>query len=233
MELRDEIKSGKTTILVPIGGTEQNGPYIALGKHNVRVRHLATQIAAKLGNAVVAPVLGYVPEGSINPPTQHMRFPGTITIPDDAFEKVLESAARGFRLHGFRNVVFLGDSGGYQRNLRSVAERLNREWAKTSVRVHAIEQYYLAAQSDFALVLQERGFRKEVIGSHAGLGDTALTLAIDPRLVRSEQLRAGPPPRPTEGVVGDPRPATAQLGQLGVDLIVERTVEAIRAAVQR
>jgi creatinine amidohydrolase len=232
-ELRDEIKSGKTTILVPIGGTEQNGPHMALGKHNVRVKHLAGQIAAKLGNAVVAPVLGYVPQGSINPPTQHMRFPGTITIPDDVFEKVLESAARGFRLHGFRNIVLLGDSGGYQKNLRAVAERLNREWAKTSVRVHAIEQYYLAAQSDFPLVLQERGFRKEVIGSHAGMGDTALTLAIDPGLVRREHLRTAPLPRPTEGVIGDPRPATAQLGQLGVDLIVERTVQAIRAAVQR
>src|SRR6185437_8326776 len=80
-ELRDEIAAGKTTIIVPIGGTEQSGPYVALGKHNARVQVLATRIAEGLGNALVAPVIAYVPEGSYAPPTSHMRFPGTITVP--------------------------------------------------------------------------------------------------------------------------------------------------------
>ena len=91
-ELRDRIAAGTTTVLVPIGGTEQNGPHMTLGKHNVRARALAGKIAAALGNAVVAPVLAYAPEGSVNPPTSHMRFPGTITVSDAAFEAVLESA---------------------------------------------------------------------------------------------------------------------------------------------
>src|SRR5436309_13745328 len=81
-ELRDLIRSGKTTIIVPIGGTEQNGPDMALGKHNVRVKLLSEKIALGLGNALVAPVIAYVPEGSVSPPTAHMRFPGTITVPD-------------------------------------------------------------------------------------------------------------------------------------------------------
>src|ERR671921_2294920 len=93
-ELRDLVASGKTTAIVPVGGTEQNGPHMAIGKHNVRVRLLAGRIAAGLGDALVAPVLPYVPEGAIDPPTAHMRFPGTITAPQDAFEKVLEYAAR-------------------------------------------------------------------------------------------------------------------------------------------
>ena len=114
-ELRDLVKSGKTTIIVPIGGTEQNGPHMALGKHNRRVIVLSERIARALGNALVAPVIAYVPEGGISPPTEHMRFPGTITVPEDAFEKILESAARSFKLAGFRDIVFLGDHGGYQR----------------------------------------------------------------------------------------------------------------------
>ena len=81
-ELRDLIRSGRTTIILPTGGTEQNGPHMALGKHNVRVKALAEKIARGLGNALVAPVLGYVPEGGIAPPTGHMRFPGTISTPD-------------------------------------------------------------------------------------------------------------------------------------------------------
>src|SRR5438552_4955617 len=128
-ELRDLIRSGKTTIILPTGGTEQNGPHMALGKHNVRVKALAEKIARGLGNALVAPVLAYVPEGRLAPPSGHMRFPGTITVPNDVFQKTLESAARSLVLHGFRDVVFLGDHGGSQADQKAVAARLNREWA--------------------------------------------------------------------------------------------------------
>jgi len=140
-ELRDLIRSGKTTILVPIGGTEQNGPHMALGKHNLRVRVLSEKIAHALGNALVAPVVAYVPEGGVNPPTEHMRFAGTITAPEEAVEKILEYAARSFKLAGFRDIVFLGDHGSDQKREKAVADRLDREWAATGVRAHAIEEY--------------------------------------------------------------------------------------------
>src|SRR3982751_4783162 len=89
-EVRDAITAGKTTVIVPVGGTEQSGPHIVLGKHNVRARVLAGRIAERLGNALVAPVVAYVPEGDITPPTAHMRFPGTLTVPAKTFESVLE-----------------------------------------------------------------------------------------------------------------------------------------------
>src|SRR6266478_5333805 len=226
-ELRDLIQSGKTTIIVPIGGTEQNGTHMVLGKHNLRVRYLSEKIAGALGNALVAPVIAYVPEGGLAPPTAHMRFPGTITVPEEAFEKILDYAARSFKLAGFRDIVFLGDHGGYQRGETAVADRLDREWAATSVRVHAIEEYYRAGQAEFARLLKSKGFRDEEVGSHAGLADTSLMLATDPRLVRADRLRPG------EGVNGDPSRSSAELGQLGVDLIVTRTVDSVRKAVAR
>ena len=77
-ELRDQIQSGKTTIIIPVGGTEQSGPDVALGKHNARVKVLSQRVAEGLGNALVAPVVAYVPEGSYAPPTSHMRFPAHI-----------------------------------------------------------------------------------------------------------------------------------------------------------
>jgi len=232
-ELRDRIHSGSTTIIVPIGGTEQNGPYMALGKHNVRVKVLSERIAAALGNAIVAPVLAYVPEGGIAPPTAHMRFAGTITIPDDVFRAVLESAARGFRLHGFKDVVFLGDHGGYQASERAVADRLNREWNGTDVRVHAVEEYYRVTQTSYLQALKSRGFTDEEIGTHAGLSDTPLMLATDSDLVRLVRLQGGAKPGAADGVYGDPRRSSADLGQLGVDAIVNTTVAAIRKAVSR
>jgi len=228
-ELRDQIRSGKTTIIVPIGGTEQNGPHMALGKHNLRVRSLSEKIARSLGNALVAPVIAYVPEGNLDPPTAHMRFPGTITIPVEAFDKTLEYAARSFKLAGFHNIVFLGDHGGYQKDEKRVADRLDKEWAAQPVSVLAVGEYYHASESGFGQLLRSKGYPEQEVGLHAGLADTSLMLAIDPRLVRIDRLQSGEPSG--SGVNGDPRHSSAELGQFGVDLIVAQTVEAIRKAV--
>ena len=232
-ELRDDILAGKTTIIVPIGGTEQSGPHLALGKHNVRVKALAQNIAITLGNALVAPVIAYVPEGNVQPPTSHMRFPGTITVPDATFERLLESAGRSFKLHGFRDIVLIGDHGSYQKSLTAVAQRLNREWAATPARAHAILEYYQASTTPYSQALRGRGVRDDEIGAHAGLADTSLAWAIDPALVRRDKLAAGAAGGAAEGVTGDPRRSSAELGQLGVDAIVAATVEAIKRATVR
>jgi creatinine amidohydrolase len=230
-ELAAAIRAGKTTILVPIGGTEQNGPHMVLGKHNVRAKVLSGKIAQELGNALVAPVIAYVPEGSVNPPTGHMRYPGTITVPADVYRKVLDSAARSFRLAGFRDIVFLGDHGDYQKDNEIVARQLDREWAGSPVRVHAIVEYYRAATDGFAKHLKARGYSDAEIGLHAGLADTSLALAVDPGLVRPEQQQSAPGTSAPPGVSGDPRRATAELGKPGIDAIVTQSVAAIRAAV--
>jgi len=227
-EVRDAVKAGKTTVIVPIWGTEQSGPHIALGKHNVRARFLSARIAAALGDTLVAPVLAYVPEGSTNPPTEHMRFPGTISIPESTFEEILVGAARSLRRHGFREIVFLGDHGGYQRAMKRAAAALSREWAGSGARVHAIEEYYNAMSAEYAKALAARGFDDQEIGTHAGLADTSLMLAIDPSLVRTDRLR-GSNSR-DEGVSGDAERSSTDLGKIGVDLVVRRSVEAIRAA---
>ncbi|HEX7155789.1 MAG TPA: creatininase family protein, partial [Burkholderiaceae bacterium] len=225
---------GKTTAIVPVGGTEQSGPAIVLGKHNQRVRFLAGKIAQALGNAIVAPVIAYVPEGRIDPPASHMRFAGTLSIPDEVFERTLEYAARSLRAHGFRDIVYLGDHGGYQDEMRAVAERLNREWAASPVRVHAAAEYYRASEQGFARLLRARGYRDDEIGTHAALADTSLMLAIDPGAVRTELLQSGAALGSAQGVYGgDPRRASAELGQLGADEIVRSTVAEIREMVLR
>jgi creatinine amidohydrolase len=231
-ELRDAVTSGKTTIIIPVGGVEQSGPYMALGKHDVRVRVLSERIARNLGNAFVAPVVAYVPEGGLDPPTEHMRFPGTISVPAAAFREVLKSAAQSFQVHGFKDVVLIGDHGGYQADLKQVADDLNRAWAKTPARAHYIAAYYGATQVAYVAALRARGYATAEIGSHAGLADTSLSLAVDPRLVRSDRLRGAAQPGPAQGVYGDPRRSTAALGQLGVSEIVRETMLAIQADIQ-
>jgi creatinine amidohydrolase len=228
-EVRDQVQAGKTTIIIPIGATEQSGPDVALGKHNARVAWLSQKIAEGLGNALVAPVIAYVPEGSYAPPEAHMRFPGTITIPDGVFEQLLVSAANSFAVHGFRNIVFLGDHGGYQNDLKRVVAQLNRTWSGSRTRAFVPPEYYDALSDGYTQILRQRGFRDTEIGTHAGLADTSLLLAVAPQMVRLDRLQSGPKLGPADGVYGgDPRRSTAKLGQLGIDAIVLRTTDALK-----
>jgi creatinine amidohydrolase len=224
-QVRDAIQAGQRTIIIPVGGTEQNGPHMALGKHNFRAHALAGRIATELGNALVAPVVAYVPEGRISPATEHMRYAGTISIPEEAFKSVLDAAARSFAQHGFSDIVLIGDSGNYQAALRAVAEGLNRNWKGGPARAHYIAQYYSAGQQPFIKLLRERGLNDAQIGTHAGAADTALMLAVDASRVQPEKMAPG-----AAGVSGDPKRASAELGTLGTDLIVQQSVAAIRAA---
>ena len=229
-ELRSQIQAGKTTILIPIGATEQSGPDVALGKHNIRVKILSQRIAEGLGNALVAPVIAYVPEGNYAPPTSHMRFPGTITIPDDVFQKTLESAANSFKVHGFKNIVFLGDHGGYQNDIKKAVAQLNKSWAGSPARAILPPEYYAASSDGYAEILRKRGYRDDEIGTHAGLADTSLQLAVAPQMVRQDSLRNGPKLGLADGVYGgDPRRSSAEIGQLGIDNIVTQTVKALKA----
>lgn len=223
-EVRDAIRSGKITVLIPIGGTEQSGPAMALGKHNIRVKTLAGMIANQLGNAIVAPVIAYVPEGAIRPPTAHMRYPGTITVPDDAFTQTLEFAARSMKQAGFQNIVFLGDHGGYQSLERATAAKLAGEWKGSRTRVIALEEYYKASTDGFEAILTARGYSLAETGKHAGLIDTSLQMAVASNTVRPNHLNTAN----TDGVEGDPRRSSAELGELGVHEIVNASVSAIR-----
>lgn len=223
-EVRDAIKAGKTTVIIPTGGTEQNGPHIVLGKHNYLVKYKAGEIAARLGNALVAPVVAYVPEGDVDPPTGHMRYAGTITTPQDVFIKVLEYAARSFRQHGFVDVVLIGDSGGNQEGQRRVAEALNKEWAATQARVHHITAYYPGRGDDWVV---SQGVSAAEVGTHAGTHDTASLMYINPSMLRFDKMVVGKT-GDGQGHVGNPAKATALFGKRILEMQIEDATAQIR-----
>jgi creatinine amidohydrolase/Fe(II)-dependent formamide hydrolase-like protein len=217
MEVRDAIDTGKTTIIIPTGGTEQNGPHMTLGKHNYLVRYKAGEIANRLGNALVAPVVAYVPEGEIEPPTSHMRFAGTISIPQEIFTGLLQAAARSFRQHGFLDIVFIGDSGGNQAGQALVAAALNVEWAASDVRSHHITDYYPGRGDDWII---SQGIRAEDVGSHAGTHDTSGLMYLNPSMLRFDKMRPGSP-GDGQGHVGDPAKSTAFFGQRILEMQID------------
>lgn len=228
-------------VIIPIGGTEQNGPHMAIGKHNTRVKVLAGRIAASLQATnlptIVAPVVSYVPEGAINPPTEHMKWPGTVSISEDAFKSMLLSAARSFKQHGFTDIVLIGDHGGYQSALAAVETAFNKEYksgSSTGARVHFIADYYQATastQSGYIAALRAKGLSDYEIGTHAGSADTSLQLAIDPSTVKPEKFAESAKLGRPGGTLGDPKAASVALGQIGLDATVKMTVLAIQKAI--
>src|SRR3569623_3761212 len=190
-EIRDAIAAGKTTVILPSGGTEQNGPNMAVGKHIFRALSIAQVIARRLGNALVAPVIVYTPEGKYDPPTGHLRYPGTMGVPEDVYAGVVEGVTRSLKLHGFKNIVLIGDHGSDQDGEKQVAEKLNKEWAGSGVRVHAILSYYRGDPEGDAAYMMSHGIKKEEIGNHSDVRDVSQMLAVDPALVRVSKLEAG------------------------------------------
>ena len=228
-EVRALIRAGATTAIVPTGGTEQNGPHMVLGKHNYVVRHAAERIARRLGDALVAPVLAYVPEGSIEPPDGHMAYAGTIGISEDTFAGILDSTARSLRTHGFTLIAFVGDSGGNQAAQKSVAQALSAEWTGSGVRVLHVSDYY--ADNHQMTRLLAAGETEASIGSHAGIRDTSELMAVYPDGVRLDRRRPDTDPDMAwSGVIGDPTRATAERGEAMLRLKVEAAVRQIRRA---
>lgn len=227
-EIRDAIAAGKTTVILPSGGTEQNGPHMATGKHNFRAFADAQTLARRLGNALVASVIPYTPEGKYDPPQGHLRYPGTIGIPEDVYAGVVEGAVRSLKLHGFKNIVLIGDHGSDQDGEKSVADKLNKEWAGSGVRVHAILSYYRGDQEADAAELTKLGIKREEMGNHSDVRDTSRMMAIDPAMVHTDRLEPG---NGKNGVEGDPRRSSAAIGKVLNARILDRTEADIKKSI--
>jgi creatinine amidohydrolase/Fe(II)-dependent formamide hydrolase-like protein len=222
-ETRDALKAGKTTVIVPTGGTEKNGYHMILGKHNYIVTHSANLMARRLGNALVAPTIQYVPEG--NPDNAQ---PGVISLPSPAFDNLLDAAARSLKAHGFTDILFIGDSGGNQGGMTSVATKLNEEWKDRGVRVYPLTGYYETGRDHYrAWMLAAFGYDDTIVGSHAGISDTSQMLHVCAAGIRQDQLKPwggyG-----DSGVTGDPMKATADIGRMGIEFKVNAAINEYR-----
>ncbi len=231
MDVRDALTAGRTTAIVPTGGIEPNGPWLVLGKHNYVLRTNCDVIARKLGNALCAPILPLVPEGRIEPPSGHMRSPGTISLREETFQAVLEDVVRSLRAHGFQSVILIGDSGGNQAGQKAVAEKLNTEWQGSPVVAH-IGEYYTAPPGT-PNVLRQLGVVKDGQvddGLHDSPGITLNMMLTDPASVRwAERVTAGK--ATINGVSIENKERALAWAKQIVDARAERTAALIRTAI--
>ncbi|MGH7713899.1 MAG: creatininase family protein [Gemmatimonadaceae bacterium] len=229
MELRDLIRGGKTSVIIATAGTEQKGPHMVTGEHKFVLQYTSDKIARALGNAFVAPIITYVPEGSWDNPRGHMTKAGTITLPNERFMLLLENAAKSLKAGGFKDIILIGDSGGNQDGMRDVATKLNQEWKGSGARAHFIGDYYAKSAADARKYLMARGFSESDIGSHAGMVDTSELMAVNPSLVRLDK-RAPGGGFENSGVSGDPTKATVELGQAILKIKIDNALAQIRAS---
>ena len=226
-EVQSAMANGKTTAIYYAGSTEQNGPHMALGKHNFIARHVAGRIAEELGNALVYPILPFAPTGDRSKKTGHMKFPGTVSLSDTTFGAVAREVALSAISAGFKDVVLMGDHGGGQDALKQVASELNEEWASKGAHVYYVPDPYYKSEERVREYLSERGMAG---GQHAGIHDTSEVMFLDKeqKWIRKEKLAPGDE---KTGVDGDPRQASAELGKIFLDIKVNAAVTQIKSLV--
>jgi creatinine amidohydrolase len=225
VEVRSAMRRGYTRVIVPSGGIEQNGPHMVLGKHDYIVGWSANEMAKQLGQTLVAPVVSYVPEGDYDPPTGHLRFPGTIGISEQAYGLVLEGIARSLKAGGFKTICLIADHAGSLKTQSEVAKRLTQEWAAQGVKVLDVSDYYAdAAETAF---LKSLGESEDAIGQHAGIADTSELMSVRPEGVDLSRipLFASEP----TGVSGDPSKATNERGRSLLNIKILGAIRQIRA----
>ncbi|HVX60718.1 MAG TPA: creatininase family protein [Pirellulales bacterium] len=227
MEIRDALAAGKTTVIVATGGLEQNGPYLATGKHNYILRATTQAIARKLGDALVAPIVPFVPEGNIDPPSGHMRYPGTISVRESTYEALLKDICGSLKTHGFKEIVLIGDSGGNQTGMKNVANELNARWSDEPTRVHYLPEYY-----DYPAVakwLESEGIQQVPEGLHDDFAITAMMMTVDPNTVRMKE-RGAAGKFSINGIDLAPAPKTIEWGKRIIEFRADATVKALEQA---
>lgn len=230
MEVRDAIKGGKDTVIVATGGVEMNGPYLVTGKHNIVLKGTTEAIARKLGNALVAPIIAFVPEGDIEPPSFMMRYPGSISLTEPTYQALLTDICASMRTNGFKNIILIGDSGGNQDGLKAVTEKLSKKWTDGKTKIVYIPEYY--NYGNLGKWLEEQGIKQGDEGLHDDFGMTAMMMSVDPKSVRTEQRIKANKFR-INGVELAPQEKTVAIGKKIIDYRADTAVKAIRAALAK
>jgi creatinine amidohydrolase/Fe(II)-dependent formamide hydrolase-like protein len=231
MDVRDALAAGKTTVIIATGGFEPNGPFLALGKHNYVLKANCEAIARRLGNALCAPVVKFVPEGPVDGGGGHMASPGTISLSNETYRAMLTEIARNMKAHGFQNIIMIGDSGGNGSGMEAVAAALTEQWKGNPVIAHVPEHYEYGVVGAY---MRENGFIVSNGQSDNLHDDPIITLnmyANDPESISwSRRMAAGLPT--INGVsVADPV-KNAELAAKIVAFRADYTIQGIKKAIQ-
>jgi creatinine amidohydrolase len=232
------LDDGVTTAIVACGAVEQHGPHLPLFMDAEHGAALAEAVAERLGNALVAPAV------RVGCSEHHMRFPGSMTVRLETFEAICTDYAESLSRHGFHQVLFIPTHGGNYGPLAALAPRLDQRLAPAT-RVRAFTD--LAAQIRvWERVVEEMSGLGDRVGGHADIAETSIMLALHPELVDVERAAEGYRGALTpdvlqrvfnegigavtpNGILGDARGASAEMGRRCMEATAEMVAEWFRA----
>lgn len=203
-------------LLVPLGSTEQHGPHLPLTVDSVIAEAVARLAGERLG-AVVAPVLAYGSSG------EHQQFAGTLSIGQDALRLLLVELTRSARTWAAR-VVLVNGHGGNAPVLSEVVPTLRAEGhdvAWLGLGVPGGDAH--AGRTETSIMLH---LAPERVGAFAEAEGSARPLVELMPALRAGQLREVAP----NGVLGDPRRATAAEGAALLAMLVDNALQSIERA---
>jgi len=165
-EVKDLIKKGYKTLIIPVGTIEAHGPHLPLGTDALIPEIIAREIADDL-KALIAPTIFYGITSSL------LRYAGTSTLSVNTLSEMLKEIIRSYHFHGFEKFIILNGHGG---NIEAIKNALNELWLEDRIKSIVIHWWVFA--KDITLeVFNEPG-------AHAGVDETAFILSEFPELVR-------------------------------------------------
>ena len=224
-EVKAEINNGRDTVVVPFGSTEQHGRHMPLGTDAVLGDEFGWRLAERL-DAFLAPTVRF------GCSEHHLSFPGTISLSQETFQRVVIDVVKSLSRHGFRRIVLLPTHGG---NFKPLAEAFAKLEPIENVKVLAFTDLEGLVNAAFESS-RAFGVNAAQSGAHSGEWETSLMLALRPEQVKMDQATEGFVGELSEimsqvfdgiqnldenGVLGDPRPATAEAGKKYFEEMVE------------
>ena len=224
-DVRLEIENGRDTVLVPFGSTEQHGRHMPLGTDAVLGDEFGWALAVRL-DAFLAPTVRF---GCSD---HHLSFPGTISLSDDTFHGIVTDVVASLSRHGFRRILLMPTHGG---NFKPLADAVAQLKTIDKVKVIAFTDLEGLVQAAFKSS-SAFGVNPVQSGAHAGEWEASLMLALRPDQVKMDRAAQGFVGELSEimakvfdgienldanGVLGDPRPATAAAGERYFEEMIE------------
>jgi creatinine amidohydrolase len=225
LQISEHIRSGRDTVIVPFGSTEQHGRHLPLGTDAVLGDELGWRLAERL-DAFVAPTLRF---GCSD---HHMSFAGTISLTEETFRGVVKDVVRSLCKHGFKRIILMPTHGGNFQPLKKAFRELGATGEATILAFTDLEGLTKIAFKSSG----EFGVDQAKSGAHAGEWETSIMLALRPEQVDTERayegfvgdlaevfakIATGLENLDKHGVIGDPRVAKAEAGRQYIEDMVD------------
>jgi creatinine amidohydrolase/Fe(II)-dependent formamide hydrolase-like protein len=227
-EIKAALAGGMTSVVVPVGSTEQHGPHLPLATDSLHTVAVLETVAERLP-AFLAPLL---PIGRAD---HHLAFPGTISLRQETFAALIEDCCRSLAGHGFRNILLYSGHGGNAQPLAAIIADVQKRLP--DARIIGCTDWSVYEHTLFGCAASH-GIGRRVAGGHSGELETSMILALRPDLVLTDRSEPGCMDDPeavrakifadgvhavtANGVLGDPRPADAARGKEYLDALADR-----------